>query len=483
MNNYNFQQFAMVVSYRFISFVVIACCALFAVTGGRILADDLVPRIKPGDKIVVFGDSISTGNGYGYHAVQFLNEEHPDWKLSFVGYGFPGWTSKQAVTVIDKVLAEKPNVVTIMFGTNDQKFGFRAVGEFKEHMKALVTPLKQANVRVILLTTPYAGGTSPRSILQQERCLPYMGDSVIELGREEGVPVFDMFIAMRELTEAGCKTNKNFTLFTPDNFHPSLEGQKLMGRALADFLAGKPSPTRSPVKQSNTRPKATAGKMNRPIDVAVTEIVWPAVSTSMLLNQPGQIVSLSSNPSAWTGPADLSACGHASWDTGNLYLRVDVTDPVIFVGPKQPGWGYDSIEFFFDTRLLAQRDVGAISNYFQIMVPVTETDGPSVAACGNGSDFNPATVKTYCHRTAKGYTITAAVPWITLGFTPKPGSNIGYDYTVINRNSVKVSDKDYYGLWRGNGNDYLDAGSLGVLMLNDNDNPNVDLLKKYTVIP
>ena len=449
-----------------IGFATVACCALVAVIGGRALADELVPKVKPGDKIVVFGDSISTGNGYGYHAVQFLNEAHPDWKLSFVGCGFPGWTAKKATGVIDKVLAEKPDVVTIMFGTNDAGLdAFRGVGEFKERMRALVTPLKQAGVRVILLTTPYAGGTGPRTMELQERCLPYMGDSVIALGREEGIPVFDMFTAMRELTEAGCKTNKDFTLFLPDNGHPNSEGHKLMGRALAAFLAGNPSPTRPPFKLAVTRPEATAGQAQGPIDVAAAEIAWPAASTPMVLDQSAQMVALSSNPPAWTGPAELSARGLAAWDTSNLYLRVEVTDPVIVVGPKQPAWGYDSIEFFFDTRPLAQRDVGAASGYFQLLVPVTATDGPAVAAAGHGSDLDPTTVKACCRRTAKGYAITVAMPWSTLGFAPKPGVNIGYDYTVSNRNAVKASDKDYYGLWRANGNDYLDAGCLGVLTL------------------
>lgn len=51
------------VVYMLISFVVIACCILLSVTGCRVLADELLPRVKHGD----FGGSISTGNGY--HAV------------------------------------------------------------------------------------------------------------------------------------------------------------------------------------------------------------------------------------------------------------------------------------------------------------------------------------------------------------------------------------------------------------------------------
>ena len=37
---------------------------------------------------------------------------------------------------------------------------------------------------------------------------------------------------------------------------------------------------------------------------------------------------------------------------------------------------------------------------------------------------------------------------------------------MINRNAAEASrDRDYYGLWRANGNDYLDAGCLGILTL------------------
>ena len=431
-------------------------------------AEELAPRVNPGDTIAVFGDSISTGNGYGHHAVRLLNEAHPAWKLSFVSCGYSGWTAKGAATVVDKVLEKKPDVVTIMFGTNDLGLdGHRGAGEFKERMRSLVTPLKKAGVRVILLTTPYCGGTGPVAMEWQDRCLPFMGDAVIALAQEEGLPVFDMFTAMRQLTEAGQKTDAAFTLFQADNCHPSAEGQKLMGRALADFLEGRPSPSRPPFVLNVERPEATAGRVAKPLDVAAADAsAWPAASTPMILDRPEQIVTKPGVPVAWKGPADLSARGLAAWDDEALHLRVEVTDPVVVVGAKQPAWGYDSVELFFDTRPLESREVGSVSGSFQMLVPVTGADGPVEAACGKGDAFDPATVKAFCRRTPQGYVITASVPWTSLGFTPRPESNIGYDFTVINRNAAAASrDKDYYGLWRANGNDYLDAGCLGILTL------------------
>lgn len=429
-------------------------------------AKEAVPLVKPGDRIAVFGDSISTGNGYGYHAVQFLNAAHPDWALHFIGCGYSGWTAKGAAAVVGKVLEHKPDVVTIMFGTNDLGLdGARGAGEFKERMRALVKPLKQAGVRVILLTPPYCGGAEPRGAITvewQDFCLPYMGDAVIALAQEEGLPVFDMFTAMKQLTVAGRQANKDFTLFQADNCHPNEEGQKLMGRAFADFLSGRPSPSRPPFTLTFARPQATAGQVSSALNIATEDIAWPAASTPMVLDRFDQIVAPSAD--CWKGPSDLSARGMAAWDAGNLYVRVEVTDPVVVVGTNAPAWGYDSVEFYLDTRPLEQRDVGAVSGYFQMMVAVTASEGPGVVAIGKASDrFDPATVRARCRRTAKGYVVSVAVPWSTLRFVPTPGANIGFGYTVINKSASP--GKDYYGLWRANGNDFLNAGCLGVLNL------------------
>ena len=54
----------------------IAAIAYLTIAGAA-AAVELLPRVNPGDTIAVFGDSISTGNGYGYHAVRLLNEAHP----------------------------------------------------------------------------------------------------------------------------------------------------------------------------------------------------------------------------------------------------------------------------------------------------------------------------------------------------------------------------------------------------------------------
>jgi lysophospholipase L1-like esterase len=444
-----------------------ALCALAAATGlaclavaaSRASAEEPVALVKPGERIVVFGDSISGGNGYGFHAVQFLNQEHPDWKLNFVSSGYAGWTAKRAATVIDKVLAAKPDVVTIMFGTNDLGLdGSRGAGEFKERIRALVRPLKEAGVRVILLTTPFVSGTSAYGREWRERCLPRMGDEVIALAREEGLPVFDMFLAMQELHAEGRKNDPQFCLFnTPDDCHPNARGHQLMGRALADFLAGKPQTPRPPFLWTGTKPAATAGHVDRPLDLAAAKLTWPAASTPMILDKLAQIA----DPAPWTAPADLAAVGTAAWDKENLYLRVEVTDPVVVIGPKQPAWGYDGIEFYFDTRPADQRDVISGAGYFQFMVAVTETNGAAVAACGKGTEADVATLKAFSRKTDKGYVITLAVPWTALGFTPATGANLGFDYTVINKNEPK--GKDYIGLWRGAGNNWINAGNLGIL--------------------
>lgn len=445
-------------TYSLVSTIIIIICALlipvfaFAAKG--------TPLVQPGDKIVTFGDSISTGNGYGYLATNLLNAEHPDWQLTWVGRGYPGWTSEGALKVIDDVIAEKPDLVTIMFGTNDIGMaGSRGITYLQQNLRNLVRPLKKAGIRVVLLTTPYVSNSTSYSRELNQYCLPRMGDEIFALGRKEKVPVFDMFTAMKAFEQAGLESSRSFMMFNgPGDAHPNAIGHAGMARALANFLAGQGQLKRPPFRLRYDKPQAVAAETKMPINFSANSI-WPADSTPMRIADSTRI----SSPSSWKTTDDLSAVAYAAWDKEKLYLSVAVSDPDIVIGEKQPAWGYDGIEFFFDTRPTKKRDVAYSPGYTQLMVAVMPENGAAIPDSGRADPFDDSTVTATSQLTEKGYLIQLAIPWPSLNFRPKKGANLGFDYTIINRKTPPAAS--YIALWRGAGFDYINAGCLGSLIL------------------
>jgi len=424
-------------------------------------ADPALPNqsvlVQPNDSILIFGDSISVGKGYGYQAVKMLNQDQPDLKLTWIEHGHSGWLAKTAVTALADVLAKQPTLVTIMFGTNDLgSGGAKGVIELKNRIRALVEPLLKAGVRVVLLTPPYMGDTTPHSKEFNRSALPRMGEEIIALGKELTVPVFDMFTAMKQAEMAGQAQDPMFRMFNaPDLLHPNATGHQLMARALADFLLGKSTVNHTPfVWHYSGTPTATATFAEKPADAAAVRGVQP-----MVLNRRDQVNDLD----RWKGPADLSAIGYAAWDQTALYLTVDVTEDVVMAGAKQPAWDYDGIEFFFDTRPRNQRDVVYAPGYFQMLVGVSTTNGPAPVTCGGMDKLDATAVTATCRRSDGKYRLQVTVPWEQLRFTPTSNAELGFDFALNHKNQV---DKPRYkALWRGQGDDYINAGATGVLRL------------------
>ena len=422
--------------------------------------------VKPGDKIVTFGDSISSGKGYGWMAVDLMNKERPDLKLTRASEGYPGWKASDAVNVIDKVLADKPTLVTIMFGTNDiGNRGARGVAEIADNLRKLVDPLKKAGIRVVLLTTPFANPDQWLPAEWDRAGLPAMGERIFALGKEEGVPVFDMFAFMKAADAAGKKKDPKFDLFSSDGVHsdgvhPSPETHALMARGLADFLLGKSVPGHVKFEwHYSGEPQGVAVKAAAPVNINPLDDAFPVTAKPMTLDKMEQI----SDPTRWKGPADLSAKARAAWDQQNLYFSFDVTDDVVMPAPQQPGWDYDGIEIFLDTRPRARRDVAWGPGYVQLLAATALANGPASVVCGSLDTIDLAGVTANYRRTGTGYTIDIAIPWTALHFAPHSGDDIGFDFAINDRDDPRFGR--YKALWRGGGDDFTNAGSLGLLKL------------------
>ena len=91
------------------------------------------------------------------------------------------------------------------------------------------------------------------------------------------------------------------------------------------------------------------------------------------------------------------------------------------------------------------------------------TAGPAPVACGNLDQCDTAAVAATCTRGAGRYRLQVAIPWAALHFTPTRGAKLGFDFAV---NDKDTPDKPRYkALWRGQGDDYMNAGATGTLLL------------------
>ena len=78
------------------------------------------PWLKPGEKLVCFGDSITAGKGYYIKHLRAALETNG---ITVVNAGRSGDKTPMALTRIGDVAAEKPDAVVIFFGANDSLVG------------------------------------------------------------------------------------------------------------------------------------------------------------------------------------------------------------------------------------------------------------------------------------------------------------------------------------------------------------------------
>ena len=113
-------------------------------------------------KIIVFGDSISTGGEVTKPKYSFyerfktmLQEEFPKAKITLENGATGGDTTIQGLErVEEKVLTRKPDLVIVGFGMNDHNINFVSPDNFHKNLKAIVEQIKaKTGADVILYST------------------------------------------------------------------------------------------------------------------------------------------------------------------------------------------------------------------------------------------------------------------------------------------------------------------------------------------
>jgi lysophospholipase L1-like esterase len=200
-------------------------------------ADDAKPYDTFGKReairMVCLGDSITQAGAYVSALQTALGKQ---WEVTNLGNSGATLLKKgdkpySRLPQFAQAIQLKPDVVTIMLGTNDSKPGnWSNKAEFEADYKSMIDDLKKANRKVVIYccVPPPAGGNKwsiNGTVIKDE-----VGPLVRKVAKDTGCYVIDLQEPL---------TGKNVI---PDGVHPNVDGHKLMAASIYQALTGKPIP-------------------------------------------------------------------------------------------------------------------------------------------------------------------------------------------------------------------------------------------------
>jgi lysophospholipase L1-like esterase len=223
------------------TFNVIAIAGLVASTAAA--ADDPAQKqveLKPGDKIIFFGDSLTALAGIdgpkdkgvttGYVRIfrDTIRQKHKDIEVDWVATG--GHTVPDLLKRVDKdVIAKKPTIVVVQIGCNDAR---RIPKEtFKSGLEELIDRLQKEKIQVVQCTLTSVGekhdGTNRDDAKLEE--FAAIGRDV---AKTKGVPLNDLRKAFVEHWKKHNPDNKPSGILTYDGNHFNDAGHRFVAEEM-----------------------------------------------------------------------------------------------------------------------------------------------------------------------------------------------------------------------------------------------------------
>ena len=143
------------------------------------------------------------------------------------------------------------------------------------------------------------------------------------------------------------------------------------------------------------------------------------------------------------------------WDSNNLYIAAIVDDDKVAYG-HQYAYANDSVEMLFNPSnekagTWVPGDIQLFSGYVNSELTFHQNSKPITSGWTITDD---------------GYVAEIAVPWTTIGLSPKSGLKIGFDLNVNDSDVPKVRNGII--TWQGTANNYLTTEDFGTIVLVDN---------------
>lgn len=156
-------------------------------------------------------------------------------------------------------------------------------------------------------------------------------------------------------------------------------------------------------------------------------------------------------PENWTGPADLSARFALGWNDGRLFVAADVTDDVFVQTQRGEAlFRGDSLELLVDAALRSDFDSAQLSgdDYQLGLSPGTLAgDAPEAylwfPSAQDRVPIGDAPIVIATRRTAAGYTLEAAIPWLVFRYVaaPQAGWRVGFVLAVSDNDTPDTAEQ------------------------------------------
>jgi lysophospholipase L1-like esterase len=202
--------------------------------------------LRPHDRIVFLGDSITQQQLYTNYVESYLAASYPELELTFFNAGWGGDTAPGGLRRLERdVLALQPTVVTVCYGMNDGRYvplTDEILSTYLDAMRELVRRLKAAGVRVVLLTPGMADAQTSQSIAAcdyNRQTLNVFAAEVLKLAAAERLPATDIHKLMTDASDRARAADPAFTMI-PDGVHPDPAGHLVMAYGILQALGVPP---------------------------------------------------------------------------------------------------------------------------------------------------------------------------------------------------------------------------------------------------
>lgn len=346
----------------------------FAVIIGLLAGDSLSPAAEPLE-IITLGDSITKGVRSGVKPEETfaafleadLNARGLEARVTNVGIG--GERTDGALARLEKdVLAKKPRLVTVMYGTNDsyvdkgKEKPRLTVEEYRENLAKIVEQIKKAGAIPVVMTEPRWGksakngaGESPNGLLRD------YASAGREVATAAGVPLIDNFGTWTRAEASGHDISKWMT----DECHPNPLGHRVLADAILPVVLAQ----LAPAKLSGEPPVDLGGVLEKHVMIPMRDGVK---LSAYLYFPPGDgpwPVILEQRYASGRDPGTRQSCAklaRGGFVTCLANFRGSQLSEGTWVGYRALGWGelkdgYDLVEWL-GTQTWSTGPVGTIGS-------------------------------------------------------------------------------------------------------------------------
>ena len=195
--------------------------------------------------MVTLGDSITKGVRDGVSAEQafahVVEQQLQGQAIAarVINVGIGGERTDQALMRLDEIIAHRPRLVTVMYGTNDSYVdrghsdSRLTLDAYRGNLKKIVSQLLLSGIEPVLMTEPRWAddATDGRGENPNRRLEPYMA-ACRDVARQCDVPLVDHFAHWTKAEKNGQKLRE----WTTDGCHPNPRGHQEMAATMLGVL-------------------------------------------------------------------------------------------------------------------------------------------------------------------------------------------------------------------------------------------------------